>query len=198
MNHLFTLYNFFYTQNIENIKFLSFMREIQAGYHKENLYHNSTHAGDVVQSFYFFLNTCQGISICQLQENDVAVCLLSAAIHDYDHPGLNNIFLINSSHNLALTYNDKSVLENYHVSAAFKLFLDEKNNIFEKMSKDEKKKYRFKMISLVLATDFARHFTDLGKFQLKFANTSMKEDEDKMMAMEMLMHTSDIGNPSRP
>jgi len=57
---------------------------------------------------------------------------VAAAIHDYKHPGLNNKFLgafrveesrgchltgclslvVSTSHDLALTYNDKAVLEN--------------------------------------------------------------------------------------
>lgn len=42
----------------------------------------------------------------------------SAAVHDYEHQGLNNDFLIKTSHALAITYNDISPLENHHISAA--------------------------------------------------------------------------------
>ena len=45
----------------------------------------------------------------------------SAAVHDFEHGGLNNDFLIKTSHPLAVTYNDQSPLENHHVSAAMKL-----------------------------------------------------------------------------
>lgn len=195
---LFKIYDLYQSQNIEALKFLNFIKTIQSGYRKENYYHNSTHAADVVQSFYFFLSTCNAIVICQLSDADIASCFISAAIHDYDHPGVNNLFLINTSHNLAVTYNDKSVLENYHISASFKIVSEEKNNFLYKFSKEEKKKYRYKIISLVLATDFARHFSDLGKFQLKFSNGSVKDEDDKLLAMETIMHASDIGNPSRP
>ena len=40
--------------------------------------------------------------------------LISANIHDADHRGLTNNFYINSRDELAITYNDRSVLENHH------------------------------------------------------------------------------------
>ena len=45
----------------------------------------------------------------------------SAAVHDYEHGGLNNDFLIKTAHPLAITYNDISPLENHHLSAAIRL-----------------------------------------------------------------------------
>ena len=45
----------------------------------------------------------------------------SAAVHDYEHAGLNNDFLIKTQHPLALLYNDQSPLENHHMSAAVSL-----------------------------------------------------------------------------
>ena len=44
---------------------------------------------------------------------------LAAAVHDTDHPGYSNVFLINTKNKMALRYNDKSVLENHHVALAF-------------------------------------------------------------------------------
>lgn len=199
-SHIFGLYNLYQILNLDSVKFMNFIRAVQSGYHSENAYHNSIHAADVVQSYYYFLHTCQAIDIASLADFEIIICLISSAVHDYDHPGVNNLFLINSSSPLALLYNDKSVLENHHVASAFKLLQDQSQNFIENFSKDDKKKFRIKTISLVLATDFARHFMDLGKFQLKFgnSNSTVKDDEDRMLVMEMLMHSSDVGNPSRP
>ena len=48
----------------------------------------------------------------------------SALVHDFEHGGLNNDFLIKTQHPLAIIYNDQSPLENHHVSAASRLLRD--------------------------------------------------------------------------
>jgi len=42
--------------------------------------------------------------------------LIAAGIHDVDHPGVNNFYLVNTKSPLAVVYNDKSVLESYHAA----------------------------------------------------------------------------------
>ena len=46
-------------------------------------------------------------------------CLISAAMHDYEHPGVNSVFLVLMNDEKATRHNDVSVLENHHLAASF-------------------------------------------------------------------------------
>ena len=46
-------------------------------------------------------------------------CYVSAALHDYEHPGVNSVFLVNMNDQMAIRHNDISVLENHHLASAF-------------------------------------------------------------------------------
>ena len=108
--------------------FLAFMCTLEDHYVKDNPFHNSLHAADVTQSTNVLLNTpaLEGV----FTPLEVAGALFAACIHDVDHPGLTNQFLINSSSELALMYNDESVLENHHLAVAFKLLQNQGCDIF--------------------------------------------------------------------
>jgi hypothetical protein len=46
---------------------------------------------------------------------------LDQILHDFQHGGVSNDFLVQSSDPLALLYNDRSPMENHHVSAGSRL-----------------------------------------------------------------------------
>ena len=196
--YAFSVYNLYKILDIPQQIFTNFIREVSLGYLKENFYHNSTHAADVFQAFYYFLSNCDAKQLCCLHDIDVAVCLISAAIHDIRHPGYNNLYLINNTDLLAIRYNDKSVLENHHLATAFTILQDDQKNIFRSFQKDLYKKTRVKIINLVLATDFSRHFGDISRFQIKLASGLVEDEEARGLCMEMMMHACDISNPTRP
>uniref|UniRef100_A0A1I8IZE4 PDEase domain-containing protein n=1 Tax=Macrostomum lignano TaxID=282301 RepID=A0A1I8IZE4_9PLAT len=136
---------------------------MQDHYHSDNCYHNATHGADVMQSSAYFLQRDRIKSV--FDEMDEVASLLGALVHDLDHPGRTNPFLINSQHRLALLYNDMSVLESHHVSLCFQLTTrDDRINIFKNMSREDFKTLRHSMVDIVLATEMARHFEHVGKF----------------------------------
>ncbi|CAG9321702.1 unnamed protein product [Blepharisma stoltei] len=196
---LFSENELFGYTNISPQSLVMFIDAIQEGYHYDNSYHNATHAADVTQFFNFLLTTCGGKTTCNLTYMEIAACYISAAIHDFEHPGVNNVFLINTQDPLAILYNDKSVLENHHIASAFKCAQEPDKNIFSSLTNEERKSLRSKIISMVLATDMSRHFSDIAKYKTRFSiDTPIKDDIDRLLTMEMMMHSSDLGNPCRP
>jgi cAMP-specific phosphodiesterase 4 len=83
----------------------------------------------------FFISKCEFYQIGNLSKFDLAYMYLGAACHDYQHPGVNNMFLINTRSELAFTYNDKSPLENHHVSASFIIMRKDEYDILSSFSK---------------------------------------------------------------
>jgi hypothetical protein len=96
---------------------------------------------------------------------ELSVLLISAFVHDTDHPGFNNPFMVQSKDKLALRYNDRSVLENHHIAVAFDTMLkNEDLCIYDDWPEEDFRLMRTNMIDLVLATDMATHFKDLAQF----------------------------------
>ena len=102
--------------NIERETLIRFADMMDRGY-KDNPYHNSTHAADVLHNMYCLL---KGPPLCDfLTDLDILACLYAAIIHDLAHPGVNNALMISTSTMQACLYHDKSVLENYHLAPRF-------------------------------------------------------------------------------
>ena len=199
MHAFFSRAELYLTAQIEPVKFSNFIRSLQMGYHVDNPYHNSTHAADVVQAIHFFLGTCGVDDYLSLTPVELAGAYLAAAMHDYDHPGVNNAYLINTQAELAFRYNDRSVLESHHVASAFTQTLQADKDLFEDLSKDDYRLIREQIIDMVLSTDIAQHFTLLTKFRTKFVdNLAELKTEDRTLALSLLLHAADISNPSRP
>lgn len=194
--HLFSVYEVFKAEQISRKKFNGFIKAVQSGYLSELPYHNSTHAADVVQAFHYYLIGCEIKDSYNYSLTDYAICILSACIHDYQHPGRTNVFLMNTKNKLAVIYNDISVLENHHVASCFKLMYEKDSNFLENMPNDKFRKYRSLMIELVLATDFSKHFKELAKFKLRFSKENEAEKSKNSM-LKMLMHAADVSNSTR-
>ncbi|EFC36502.1 3',5'-cyclic-nucleotide phosphodiesterase regA [Naegleria gruberi] len=164
--------------------------------YKHNPYHNFTHAVDVTQFAYHLLLVDRISQMFSPMEK--FALMFSAIMHDVGHPGVNNNYLINIKDELALIYNDVSVLENHHASQAFYLLL--KHNICSNLSKDEFKEFRRLVISTILCTDMSHHFEILTKFQtrLQTGTLSKESKEDRLQLMGVILKCSDVSNALRP
>ncbi|KAL0234478.1 hypothetical protein PCE1_001514 [Barthelona sp. PCE] len=178
----------------------NFLIAIESAYKVENPYHSRVHAADVLQCVHFLLTSC-GLER-GLTDLEIFALLFSAVIHDVGHPGTTNQFQINKQTHLALVYNDRSVLENHHLSAVFMGVLSDKNmNILSSMPREEQMTFRKHVIDLVLATDMAKHFDILGSFKTRLQGMDeyvFTEEADRLLLTQMIMKVADISNPARP
>ena len=79
--------------------------------------------------------------------------VVAGACHDHEHPGFNNVYLVDTKDVLAIRYNgnnlnylifliDQSVLECHHVASSFALMLDPRLNIWARFSPADYKRAR--------------------------------------------------------
>ncbi|XP_043920783.1 calcium/calmodulin-dependent 3',5'-cyclic nucleotide phosphodiesterase 1C-like isoform X1 [Protopterus annectens] len=173
---------------------VSFIEALEVGYNKhKNPYHNLMHAADVTQTVHYILLKT-GV-VHWLTELEIFAMLFAAAVHDYEHTGTTNNFHIQTRSDTAILYNDRSVLENHHVSAAYRLLQeDEEMNILYNLSKDDWRELRALVIEMVLATDMSCHFQ-----QIKAMKNSLQQPEgiDKPKALSLILHTADISHPAK-
>eukprot|EP00435_Cladocopium_sp_Y103_P016138 s1071_g4.t1 len=108
------------TELLQNFSFVSrsslasFLCRLEAKYNSDVPYHSNAHAADCANSLEVMLSN-SGQDVHPLR---TASCYIAALGHDVGHPGVNNAFMINSRHELAITYNDRSVLESFHAADA--------------------------------------------------------------------------------
>ena len=208
-SYILKKYNLLSKINYE--KFETFIEEIRKGYNRENPYHTDLHAADVTQTCLIYILKGKMKEIFNLNDLDTASIYISCMVHDYKHPGYNNLFLININSPISIRHNDTNVLEAYHISQTYKLIKsNEKYNIFSLMNNEEYKYIRKRMIGLVLATDMIFHFKQLedtknlikeynikkGKNREKIKENNKLNDIQQQF-LEILIHACDISNPTK-
>lgn len=204
-------------------KLLDYLRIIELDYHAVNPYHNAIHAADVLQTLHTliqsslnedFLVDCSSVKLFAI--------LLAAVIHDVDHPGKTNAFHTSMRTELAVMYNDKSVLENWHVAHAFSRMLDIQllgtrnihesqvlkmgehadegirecdTNLLSNISADQFKTIRNLMIEAVLHTDMTKHFEMVNAS--KGLLMQSKSDEKTWKVLMFMLHMADISSQAK-
>ncbi|KAI8981725.1 hypothetical protein BDF20DRAFT_862861 [Mycotypha africana] len=208
-------------------QFHEFIRELASVYHAENPYHNFAHAVDVLQCLFYML--CQlnilpfhtttttttpklpeqpPLSIKQprdlLRPQDVFALLIAAIGHDAGHPGVNNMFLVNSTNPLATLYNDRSVLESLHSMTLFQLLY--KHQIIQHVGdikSSSYKEFRKIVVSSILATDMSLHLDYVSQIKEqahRFQTNQLLKDEEqeRVLLCTALIKCADISNVARP
>lgn len=183
---------------------ITYLMHLEDHYHRDAPYHNAIHAADVTQSTHYLLSATALENVFTSLETLAAI--FACAIHDVDHPGLTNQYLINTSSELALMYNDESVLENHHLAVAFKLLQEDNCDIFANLTKKQRQSLRKMVIDMVLATDMSKHMSLLADLKTmvetkKVAGSGvllLDNYTDRIQVLQNMVHCSDLSNPTKP
>uniref|UniRef100_A0A8C5FAJ6 Phosphodiesterase n=1 Tax=Gadus morhua TaxID=8049 RepID=A0A8C5FAJ6_GADMO len=184
--------------------FITFVMTLEDHYHADVAYHNNIHAADVVQSTHVLLSTPALESV--FTDLEILAALFASAIHDVDHPGVSNQFLINTNSELALMYNDVSVLENHHLAVGFKLLQEDNCDIFQNLSKKQRQSLRKMVIDMVLATDMSKHMNLLADLKTMVETKKvtslgvllLDNYSDRIQVLQNMVHCADLSNPTKP
>ncbi|XDV32360.1 hypothetical protein PO909_003207 [Leuciscus waleckii] len=181
--------------NMNPITLKRWLLGIQENY-RSNPFHNFRHCFCVSQMMYGMIH------LCNLQEKltltDLGILMTAAVCHDLDHPGYNNTYQINARTELAVRYNDISPLENHHCAVAFQILSLPECNIFANVDPEAFKQIRQAIITLILATDMARHGEILDSFKHKVDSFDFTNEEHVTCLKMVLIKCCDISNEVRP
>ncbi|CDH50397.1 3-cyclic-nucleotide phosphodiesterase rega [Lichtheimia corymbifera JMRC:FSU:9682] len=198
--------------SISKDQLYNFIVELSVSYHNGNPYHNFAHAVDVLQCCYYFLGQLGLVPFPNqvtrpqdlLRPNDVFALLIAALGHDAAHPGVNNMFMVNSATPLALLYNDRSVLESFHSMTLFQIL--KKHGIDQCLkSASEYQDFRKTVVATILATDMSLHNDYVSRIKeqairLKDVRSldPAAQEEERILLCSALIKCADISNVTRP
>jgi hypothetical protein len=191
-------------------KLEQFMVTIEQGYPVTNQYHNRAHAASVlhVMNSLLFQGGVLEVSLAaakgveekeHLQKLVTLAALLAAVVHDFEHEGVNNDFMIKTGSEKALRYNDRSPNENHHVAAAWGVLQRQECNFLASLCVEEARTLRKLVVDMVLSTDMVEHGTLLKSFK-KVSNSATPfiptSPEGARLSLQLALKCADLGHIS--
>mmetsp|Transcript_34547 Transcript_34547/g.99139 ORF Transcript_34547/g.99139 Transcript_34547/m.99139 type:complete len:860 (+) Transcript_34547:184-2763(+) len=183
-----------------------FLDRLEQTYSAGSPYHSHIHGADMTNAFFYLVTKTNLWHLADFANSTRVATIIAALGHDAGHFAHNNVFLISSRHALAMTYNDRSVLENFHASTVVRLLSEEygepsdRKALFSGFSDDHQKKARTLMISLILGTDPQKHLEELSAFRMRMGASSFdpaSDDNDQQMCLGMMFRAADIGHSAK-
>jgi hypothetical protein len=179
--------------SLDLVKMQRFILAISENY-QDNPFHNFFHAFSVCQMIFTISERNRQFESRLLPFENLAL-LISGLGHDLNHPGVTNVFMINSRHPLAVRYNDISVLENHHAATLIRFLELPGCDIFANLSQTEQTSMRKIIIPTVLATDMAKHNFVMEHFCSCVRDYNKENSEHRQSFMDLVLHAADVGNP---
>ncbi|KAJ3202285.1 High affinity cAMP-specific 3',5'-cyclic phosphodiesterase 7A [Entophlyctis luteolus] len=208
-NSVKRIYDFFDEYEFDEKTVRKFFKTLENAYNPLP-YHSALHASDVLQAMHFFISNFEMIDT--FKRDEILAAMIAAAVHDVDHSGFTNAYLIASSNPLALRYNDTAVLENHHCAKAFEIMTNQEGcNFLGRLPNDRFRVIRANIVSMVLATDMSNHFEFIAKFKIKVNSmgdssggpgekgTGLDFDDakDRQLILNIFIKCGDISNAAK-
>jgi len=206
---------------LDSRKLAAFFTELELGYDRalggEVPYHNRAHGASVLHGMHALLHHCGLAELAARAFSEegsesladgsgkleTLACLLAAAVHDYEHCGVNNDFLVKTSDERAIRYNDQHVNENHHAAAAFALLQQPELDFLSVLPKKAFTRLRSLVIELVLGTDMARSGRIIDGFKEilpaePLAAFAPKNAKEAVLLLQTVMKCADLGHLALP
>ena len=193
---LFSIFNRFgltKKYKITNDRLFKFITEIRDTYNKVP-YHNWRHAVDVTQFVIYQVIYANYDQV--LTKFELFALIVSAIFHDANHDGFSNVYNVKAETPLGILFKNQSVMETHHRQTSIGIISKEECNIFSILNTQEYSQMWTTFIKLILATDMARHFDLLKKFDelYKSGKFTMEDPEQRVLIMQLILKTGDILN----
>lgn len=176
---------------IDDRKLMAFTRRMELTY-GNHPYHNNRHATNVLQMM-FKMVTAVGVFPNHIDSIGMLSCVVAAVVHDFEHTGFTNEYLISTTHEMAIRHNDVSPQEQHHVSRASDMMNDARYGF---LGQENWRTVRRQVIPMVLATDIKRHFGVLSEFNTGFYGRSDESKGD--ITQQILIKIADLSHLSAP
>ena len=182
---------------IPEVTIKNYFKKIENGY-RDNPYHNSIHGADVLCSYLYLVNNSDIYK--HMSSTELLGGIIATSGHDIGHPGMTNRFLVLTKDDIAIAYNDISVLEMMHASIVFNILTSNESNILCNLSSEKWIIIRKCIIDMILATDMSKHFDMMGQFKVKYHEldyVDLDKPDIRNDLFKLMMKSADIGHAAK-
>ena len=190
--HILKVLNIEKLPKMNQTKLSRFIGQIYKGYRRDVEYHNDMHGLDVLQMTYIFLTQGRVIEFAQMSELDALSVCIAAICHDFKHDGFTNAYHVNTISDRAILFSDQSVQENFHAAESFAILNQKDYNFLEEFSRDDFKTFRQRFIGIILATDMARHTSDLAKMKTLLEQRGITNGNKRELLIDRESHKKEF------
>ena len=123
---------------------------------------------------------------------DTLSLLVAALCHDVQHDGFNNRYHVVTKSPINQMYGEQAVQENFHAAESFAILNQTDYNFLEDFSRDDFKTFRQRFTGIILATDMARHTSDLAKMKTIMEKKGIQNGENRALLIDNESHKKEF------